>query len=137
MSLPWSRCGNYEPHDPHPARTIREGDCPGWTPHEQLVRTLITSVNEYLREHYGPFIQGWSRLPEGLRLEMHPGTRQWLLVNADLNGPGSYYGFDLDQFRVPVRVTTDVPEGSWRLVIVTEEVLLDDKTAAAAHQETL
>lgn len=124
MPLPWSRCGNYGPHDAHAG--AGDVNCPGWTPHEQLVRDLITLVNEYLRERC-PHLPGVpAELPAGLRLEMHQSVRRYLMVNADLWEPGFGLSGDISEwFRVPVKVNPELSKNTWRLVIVTEEVLLD------------
>lgn len=90
---------------------------------QQVVRHLVTSVNEYVQEHYNP--DGKLRLPDGLRLEMHPDVRRFLMIDPDLwERPGRESGLG-DWFPVPVRVTTDLENGRWRLVVVTEEVLLE------------
>jgi hypothetical protein len=120
MSLPYPRCGrNYEPHLSHYIGNGQE--CPGWTVDQKLVRDLITGVREYVREHYAP----GEPCPDGLRVEMHPSVRRLLMTDPDLwERPGRECELD-DWFPVPAKVTTDVPPGKWRLVIVTEEVLLE------------
>lgn len=125
MNLPWPRCGNEKPHPAHPALTFGPPDCDGWTADQQLVRHLITSVNEYVREHYMP----GEPPPDGLRLEMHPAIRRCIMMDRDLCA-GPWTGGELpDWFPVPVKVTTDLAKNQWRLVIVTEEVLLEGKAA--------
>jgi hypothetical protein len=124
MSVPWSRCGNYEPHERH--YDTRDMDCPGWTARQQLVRHLVTSVREYMLEHYGYKPE----LPPGLRLEMHPSVRQWLMTDADLLTEGEWPPEEVrteDFLPVPVKVTLDLKRDQWRLVIITEEVLLGGK----------
>jgi len=120
VPVPWSRCGNYEIHPAHPARSHHEDNCPGWDRADQVTRDLITKVHGYLGERYGPRMI----FPEGLRLEMHPSVRRALMVCRDLWGPASFAGDPVDQFPVPSKVTMDLPEDTWRLVIVQEEVLL-------------
>jgi hypothetical protein len=84
-------------------------------------RDIITAVEDLLIERYGPPRAG--RLPAGLRLEMHPSVARWFMVSDDdeirhaRNIPG-------DLFTVPVLVTVHLPENRWRLLIVTEEVLI-------------
>jgi len=126
MSIPWPRCGK---EDPHPAHQAPAGhDCPGWTADQQLVRYLVTSVNEYVSEHYPLrfFPDRHRALPEGLRLERHPSVRRMLMMDPDLLEPGwpQARGDGTGWFPCPVKVATDMPKGQWRLVIVTEEVLL-------------
>lgn len=123
MSVPWPRCGDNDPHPAHPALSadFSAPGCPGWTVEQKAVRDLITGVREYVREH-------WTRSeppPEGLRVEMHPDVRRLLMTDQDLwERPGWECGME-DWFPVPAKVTTDVKPGTWRLVIVTEEVLLE------------
>jgi hypothetical protein len=118
MPLPWSRCGNYDLHEPH--RDWNDRGCYGWDKADQVTRDLFTKTSGYLAEHYGPLMI----FPEGLRLEMHPSVRRAMMLCRDLWGPSGITGDPIDQFQVPAKVTMDVPEGTWRLVIVTEEVLL-------------
>jgi hypothetical protein len=85
-------------------------------------RAIIAAVEDALFERYGPPSR-FRELPAGLRLEMHPSIRRWFMVSDDdlfryaMDVPG-------DLFSVPVRVTVHLPEDHWRLVIVTEEVIL-------------
>lgn len=122
MSIPWPGCGNETPHPAHQAASGH--DCDGWTKEQQLIRHLITSVNEYVHEHYMP----GEPLPDGLRLEMHPLVRRYLDTDPDLNYPGRSRPRD-GWLPVPVKMTTDLAKDQWRLVIVTEEVLLEGKAA--------
>jgi hypothetical protein len=124
VSIPWPRCGDEDPHPAHPGTGFGDLDCPGWTARQQLVRHLVISVREYMREHY------WPVPPPGLRLEMHPSVRQWLLMDADLLMEGAWPGEEVgpdDFLPVPVKVNLDLKRDQWRLVIVTEEVLLGGK----------
>jgi hypothetical protein len=129
VSIPWPRCGDEKPHPAH--QPASGHDCPGWTVQQQVVRHLVTSVNEYVREHYPLGGPPYRRpLPDGLRLEMHPDVRRALMRDPDLwELPGQASGLG-DWFPAPVRVTTDLENGRWRLVIVTEEVLLDGRGTA-------
>lgn len=130
MSLPYPRCGNDALHEKHPYQrgsAADWGDCPGWTAEQKLVRDMITGVREYVREHYLP----GQPLPEGLRVEMHPDVRRLLMVDPDLwERPGRECELD-NWLPVPTRVTTDMKPGTWRLVIVIEEVLMDASLPAA------
>lgn len=73
------------------------------------------------------FAYSWS--PPGLRLEMHPRVQYdiyrdpdtpWLLQNLS---PGFTTG-DLESLLgVPVKVAPELPDGTWRLVAVSETVL--------------
>lgn len=123
MSIPWPRCGDEEPHPAH--RGPAGHDCPGWTEEQQLIRHLVTSVNEYVREHYPLSGPPYRRpLPDGLRLEMHHSLRRLLMTDPDLwERPGLETNVG-DWFLVPVKVTTDLKADQWRLVIVTEKILM-------------
>jgi hypothetical protein len=129
VSIPWPRCGNEDPHLAHPQPDFSAPDCPGWTKDQQVIRNLVIAVHEYVREHYPVsfFPHRHQELPEGLRLEMHPSVRRALMMDPDLLEPGWPQARDdvHGWFPVPVKVTTDVNPGRWRLVIVTEDVLLD------------
>lgn len=79
-------------------------------------RRMLSQVEGYLREHYGP----GDTVPAGLRLEMHPNVALEIL-NQGSEGIESnitaLYG-------VPTKATIDLAPGKWRLVTVTEEVHL-------------
>lgn len=62
-------------------------------------------------------------MPDGVRLEMNPYFYRFLIRDAMFygNSPGEAMR---KHFPVPVKVTSDIPLGSWRLVVVTEHVLL-------------
>lgn len=79
-------------------------------------------VREYVQEHYNS--SGTKlRLPDGLRLEVHPAVQRVLMTDPDLwERPGRETALD-DFFPVPVRVDYELKR-QWRLVIVTEEILL-------------
>lgn len=83
-------------------------------------KELVQAIASKLTEDYGPPVS--RRLPEGLRLEMHPSVRGMLYRDPDL---WPHMG-DIDpaeKFEVPVRLSTELPPGGWRLVIITEDVL--------------
>lgn len=85
-------------------------------------KAVQAAVAEYLRENYAPL----QPLPDGLRLEMHPEVYYTIFqdpATAAWGDISSQAGLKKN-FKVPVRVTTDVRAGTWRLVIVTEDVLL-------------
>lgn len=105
-------------------------------------KALVNHVYEKLTGKYGPSylwydrVADVSRLPVGLRMEMHPSVRQRLLTDVYLGrygfgntcDPFIGYGYTGDaelqeQFRVPVKITIDLPKDTWRLVIITEEVI--------------
>lgn len=121
MSVPWPRCGDEKPH---PAHQDSSGHgCPGWKAEQQLVRHLIMSVRKYVNENYSPV----STCPAGLRVEMQPAVQRMLMTDPDLwehlwERPGRETALD-DFFPVPVRVDYELKQ-QWRLVIVTEKVLL-------------
>lgn len=129
MPIPYPRCGVEDLHEPH-LLAYSEVQCPGWTAGQQLARSLITGVRKYMREHYPSMPGVPPELPPGLRLEMHPSVRRVLMTDPDLWEPGGGAWDEApDHFfaPAPVKVTMDIPAGTWRLVIVTEEVLLSGK----------
>jgi hypothetical protein len=83
------------------------------------VRDLIASIEQYLLDTYGP--QNLRRLPDGLRLEIHPAVFRH--IRRD---PEHYlWPEELSQVsKIPVKVTYGIPTDTWRLVIVVEDVLL-------------
>jgi hypothetical protein len=85
-------------------------------------RAIMAAVEEAITERYG-LPSGFRVLPPGLRLEMHPSVRRWLMVSDDTLFRYAARVPD-DLFSVPVLVTAHLPEDRWRLVIVTEEVIL-------------
>jgi hypothetical protein len=86
-------------------------------------KTLLIAVTEYLDEHYP------DSLPAALRMEMRPSVYYAIMNDADTYSwprePGDSGEEMLTRtFTVPVRIVTDLPDGTWRLVVVTEDVLL-------------
>jgi len=98
---------------------------------------MVARVYQILTDRYGPSYR-WqyegSRLPEGLRLEIHPLTGNLLMQDPELWERDTWDVYHppglAEMFRCPVKVTPDAPAGGWRLVIVTEELIdggtLDD-----------
>ena len=89
-------------------------------------RDLAIYVERFLVEKYGP--PRLANYPDGLRMEVHPKTYHALIQDPSLDWQFSPIGRDpgkelAEKFRVPVKVTPDLPDGTWRLVIVTEENL--------------
>lgn len=87
------------------------------------LREVLEAVDNCLQDRYGPRVKGITPpvLPAGLRLEMHPETFSLLRRDSEAFAYGSRLE---DKFQVPVKVTADLEPRTWRLVIVTEEVLL-------------
>jgi len=89
-------------------------------------KALFTHIEEKLLDLYGP--PGIRRLPDGLRLELHPVTVHfiwsdmdlWRLDGSQLQNPSQAIE---DKFLLPVKVNPDLERLGWRLVIVTEELL--------------
>lgn len=84
-------------------------------------KALLIAVREYLDEHYPHWTFRVGALPDGLRLELHPEARNKLWRDAYTRDWPHNWG---TVFGVPVKVTPDLPGGTWRLVIITEDVLL-------------
>ena len=90
-------------------------------------RLLLIAVTEYLDEHHPYWRVSPQSLPEGLRMEMHPRVHYTLAQDSDTyfwpREPGdSFEELYRRTFRLPVKITPDLPEGTWRLVVVTEDV---------------
>lgn len=91
---------------------------------ESIVRAMEVAVHEWLNEHHPVYGQGYHPpLPDGLRLEMHPSVMYALRRVSVPN----YLDNWKPPYEVPVKVTTDLPTGMWRLVTVTENVHLGGK----------
>lgn len=91
-------------------------------------KALLIAVREYLDEHYPHWTFRVGALPEGLRLEMHPRARIMILQDRyTQDWPSSDWRDWGPVFGVPVKVTPDLPEGTWRLVVVTEDALTGGK----------
>lgn len=87
-------------------------------------RTLIAAVQDKLREKWPESAIGWHVFPEGLRLEMHP--KAYMTFWADPYSqllPAREENLE-GVLGVPVKVIPDLPEGTFRLVIVTEDVIM-------------
>lgn len=93
---------------------------------------LLIAVAKKMTETYGPF---WDRnpAPEGLRLELHPGlcNRIWstpgFMSYPAFAGSGSGPSWEEalgEKFGVLVIVNPRLPRDCFRLVVVTEEILL-------------
>ncbi len=112
-------CGDRKPHASH-LDVHMNRDCPGLSMEEAAVTALIGLVEQYVRD-LGPF----PVLPEGIRLEMHPSVRHaimrhWMPDYRDFVSDGEPKPFPP---QIPVKVTTDLERGAWRLVVVKEDVI--------------
>jgi hypothetical protein len=80
-------------------------------------RVLHQSIVEYLDQAYPYWDRDPNRVPESLRLEMHPMTRLTLLRDPDIEfahtEPNAF-----DKLKIPVRVNMDLQPGEWRLVMI-------------------
>lgn len=93
---------------------------------------LVRFIEGFLMENYGPAIRDsqtgkWELhgLPEGIRLEVHPSVYHALLADVSLYSIADFQGGAKpeDKFSVPVKVTPEVGDRYWRLVVVAEKVL--------------
>jgi hypothetical protein len=88
-------------------------------------RELIDNIGRYVKVWAGPDYPGKISPPEGLRLEMHPTVRIALLRDDTVSANLPFGNDPLSElFKIPVTVNADLPVGGWRLVIVTEDILL-------------
>lgn len=113
-------------------KALCEGRNPDASPGIGPAKTLLIAVTEYLDEAYPHWQTRWGSLPDGLRLEMHPRVHYTLARDSDTHEwprePGdSFEELYRRTFRLPVKITPDLPEGTWRLVVVTEDVKLGGK----------
>jgi len=91
---------------------------------EPTVRTLLLAIREKLRELYGHEALK-PQLPPGLRLEMHPDLFNRVLTDADLTyRSGNFIEPVQEYFGLPVKVVPELPRLGFRLVVITEELLL-------------
>lgn len=86
------------------------------------VDALIRIVEDYVLEHRRP--GGGYSLPEGLVLEMHPRACHAILRNW-APGYGAFVSGREMPFpaEVPVKVSPDLPENTWRLAVITVDVI--------------
>lgn len=91
-------------------------------------KEFVMKVYQELVDRYGPSYLWDVKLPAGLRLELHPRLRYMMWTDPELNDymimsfiPGGPEA----QFRVPVKYNPELPSNSWRLVIVTEDLISD------------
>ena len=112
-------CGNKKPHASH-LDVHMDRDCPGQFEEEVAVTALIGLLEQYVRD-LGPF----PVLPEGIRLEMHPSVRHAIMRNWTPKYADFVSGEEPKPFppQIPVKVTTDLEHGAWRLVVVKEDVI--------------
>lgn len=86
------------------------------------VGALIKVVEDYALEHRRP--GGGYDLPEGLCLEMHPRVRYMILQNwvpgYSAFTSGREWPFPAE---IPVKINPDLPDNTWRLAVVTVEVI--------------
>lgn len=99
---------------------------PGMSASDVTGKALLTCVENFLVEKYGP--PRLANYPAGLRLELHPKAYHKLISDPSLDWQFSAPSHDpqvelAEKFQVPVKVTSELPDSSWRLVIVTEEWL--------------
>ncbi len=86
------------------------------------VGALIKIVGDYAVAHYRP--GGGYDFPEGLVLEMHPRVRYMIMQNWAPSYSAFVSGRELPfPAEIPLRVNPDLPDGTWRLAVVTVEVI--------------
>jgi hypothetical protein len=112
-------CGDLTAHAAHWYRAYDQ-HCEGRTAEDAAAWEMVRAINAWVSEHY-PYGR---QLPPELRLELHPLAWHRLLQDTEM----WRYSPDPDdwkkRFRVPAVVTPLLPEGTWRLVTVTEDVHL-------------
>jgi hypothetical protein len=95
------------------------------TPEPGPAKTLQHAVRAWLDDHYPYWRTLPQTLPDGLRLEMHPLVERLMWRDREVFtwGPPTVETLQ-SAFGVPVKVTTDLPDSTWRLAVVTEQVML-------------
>ncbi|HEY2638930.1 MAG TPA: hypothetical protein VGI66_03475 [Streptosporangiaceae bacterium] len=91
-------------------------------------REMELAIDACLTGKYGPR-RIRPPLPEGLRLEMHPSVYNQIVRDPtlrDFTSSGRNPQEMLaERWQVPVRIAPELDRDTWRLVIVTEEVLMN------------
>jgi hypothetical protein len=88
-------------------------------------RELIANILRYVKIWAGPDYPGKVWPPPGLRLEMHTTVRIALLRDDTVSRNLPFGNDPLSElFHMPVRVNSDLPVGGWRLVVITEDIVL-------------
>ena len=85
------------------------------------VDALVKVVEDYVAERWR--LDGYD-LPEGLCLEMHPHVYYMILRNWTPGYSTFVSGRELPlPAEVPVKISPDLPDGTWRLAVITAEVI--------------
>lgn len=88
-------------------------------------QAMLAAVERRLVEEYGPHeLWNVTTFPPGLRLEVHPTAFYAFFRDVYTIGWVASMGSLSAAFRVPAIVSPSLPERGWRLVVVTENVLL-------------
>ena len=97
------------------------------------VDALIRTLESYVSEHRRPL--GGYDLPEGLCLEMHPRVRYMILANWEPDYNMFTSGQELPiPAQIPVKINPELPDSTWRLAVITVEVINEGKMPAASTQ---
>lgn len=94
---------------------------------QAAVDALIKVVEDYVRERRR--LGGGYDLPKGLCLEMHPRVRHMIMRNWQPD----YRVFVAEPYKmplpaeVPVKINPDLPDNTWRLAVITVEVIIGGK----------
>lgn len=83
--------------------------------------SLLNTVYQHLDDRY-PGWRAMRQLPDGLRLEMHPVVYRKIMTDQETWAWGPQVDLS-EHFQVPVKLTTELSAGTWRLVVVIENVL--------------
>lgn len=90
--------------------------------------TLRNAVHAKMDELWPLWRNHPGTLPEGLVLQLHPRALNKILQDQDMWDlilpAGSEVG---DKFRLPVKVTSELEPGHFRLAVITEKVFLGGK----------
>jgi hypothetical protein len=87
-------------------------------------RTLEAAIAGYLDERYPYWQVEPSRVPDNLRVEMHPITRFKILGDPDTAYPPHLSPDVFGKLSIPAKITLELQPGEWRLV----QIVVDVKT---------
>jgi hypothetical protein len=90
---------------------------------EEAVKALIALVRQYVREN-----TAWGqKLPEGITIEMHPSTlnfirRNWVPENTTFINPPDKQETPFPQ-EIPMVISSNMDPYTWRLAVIKVDVI--------------
>lgn len=119
---PW--CSDRTEHGSHADTRVLgyPGECPGVSAAEAATQKMIDAIDRYVMDHGGP--RAFAP-PPGFCLEMHP--RAYYSIRASWQPGYEQFISGRDtpiRADIPVKLNPELPEGSWRLAVISVNVLL-------------